>query len=210
MPEFPIIGERSVHWPSFLRELTATETAWNSTPVKYPREDAVHWMPFPLGQFVTLLTEAVMVAPPNLTIDTGAYGTPRFLDVGAGPGTKVRLASALYGLNTYGIDIVPRFVHEAQAHGAAVMLKDAFAFPEHGTPVSTEAWGYADFQIVYVNRPSALQNELENLIMERMATDAVLISVNWHNDPAASGWYTQYQEYGGQPGAPICGVYIKP
>lgn len=201
-----------VHWPSLLRELAATESAWNTQPVRYPREDAVHWMPFPLGQFVTLLTEAVAVAAPPSPNTSGAteqYGQPRFLDVGAGPGTKVRLASALFGLNAYGIDIVPRFVHEAQAHGAAVMLKDAFDFPEHGVAATDVAWGYAEFQIVYVNRPSALQDELEGLIMERMATDAVLIAVNWHNDPGKSGWFTQYQEYGGT-GSPVCGVWIKP
>ena len=200
-----------VHWPSLLRELNATETAWNSQPVKYPREDAVHWMPFAIGQFVTLLTEAMMVAAPAMDrqVTGETYGSPRFIDIGCGPGTKVRLAEALYGLNAYGIDIVPRFVHEAQAHGAAVMLRDAFEFPEHGVPVTTDAWGYADFQIVYVNRPSALQNELEPLIMERMAPDAVLMAVNWHNDPGKAGWFCQHQEYGG-PGSPVAGVWVKP
>jgi SAM-dependent methyltransferase len=112
------------HWPSFLRELQATETAWNATPIRYPREDAVPWLPFPLGQYVTLLTEAVAVAPPGPPVPatTEDYGQPRFLDVGCGPGTKVRLAHELFQLNAYGIDIVSRFISEAQAHGAACML----------------------------------------------------------------------------------------
>ena len=201
-----------VHWPSFLRELKATESAWNDNPVRYPREDAVHWMPFPLGQFVTLLTEAIMVAPPStghpIALEE-TYGAVRFLDVGCGPGTKVRLAEALFDVKGYGIDIVPRFVHEAQAHGVKAMVKDAFELPAEGAPATTTSLGYSDFQIVYVNRPSALQDELEGLIMERMATDAVLIGVNWHNDPGHKGWLLQYQEFGGS-GSPVCGVWIKP
>jgi SAM-dependent methyltransferase len=138
--------------------------------------------------------------------DDEAYGQPRFLDVGCGPGTKVRLAQALFGLNAYGIDIVSRFIAEAQAHGAACLLKDAFEFPAKGEPMTTSAWGYSDFQIVYVNRPSANQDELEHLVMERMASDSVLIAVNWRNDPGKKGWLLAYQEYGD----PVCGVFIKP
>jgi SAM-dependent methyltransferase len=205
-----------VHWPSFLRELQATEQAWNASPVRYPREDAVPWLPFPIGQFVTLLTEAVAVAPPSggapMALEE-PYGTVRFLDVGCGVGTKVRLAEALFGLSGYGIDIVSRFIAEARAHGVKALEKDAFDMPEKGAPMTTVALGYADFQIVYVNRPSSLQDELESLIMDRMAQDAVLIAVNWRHDPVESGWFTQYQEYG-QPvmgmKAPVCGVWIKP
>jgi SAM-dependent methyltransferase len=168
-------------------------------------------MPFQLGQYVTLLTEAVAVSPPGPSftsqpLSSGAYDQPRFLDVGCGPGTKVRLAQALFGLNAYGIDIVPRFISEAQAHGAACLLKDAFEFPARGAPSSTDAWGYADFQIVYVNRPSTLQDELEHLVMDRMASDSVLIGVNWHNNPEKDGWLPVFLEYG----TPVCGVWIKP
>lgn len=197
------------HWPSFLRELQATEQSWNSTPVRYPREDAVPWLPFPLSQFVTLLTEAVMVAPPssgNPIINEDPYGSVRFLDVGCGPGTKVRLAEALFGVRGYGIDIVSRFIHEAQAHGVRAILKDAFDFPAKGEPMTGSALGYSDFQIVYVNRPSALQDDLEKLVMERMASDAVLIAVNWRHDPGKDGWFMQHQEYGD----PVCGVWVKP
>jgi SAM-dependent methyltransferase len=199
------------HWPSFLRELKATESAWNDVPVRYPREDAVHWMPFQLGQFVTLLTEAVAVTPPPppMLTATEEPGQPRFLDVGCGPGTKVRLAQAMFSLNAFGIDIVPRFISEAQAHGAWCMLKDAFEMPERGGRATVDPWGYDDFQIVYVNRPSANQDELEHLVMERMAPDSVLIGVNWRNDPGKDGWLLAYQEYG-SPGTPVCGVWIKP
>ncbi len=204
-----------VHWPSFLRELHATELAWNTQTVRYPREDAVPFLPFPLGQFVTLLTEAVLVAPPGPDRITAVEnpGQIRFLDVGCGPGTKVRLAEALFGVSGYGIDIVPRFISEANAHGVKAINYDAFEFPEKGAPMTTAGLGYGDFQIVYVNRPSTQQDKLERLIMERMAPDTVLIAVNWRTDPGNHGWPVAYQEYGTTVrghAAPVMGVWLKP
>jgi SAM-dependent methyltransferase len=206
----------TIHWPSFLRELDATETAWNSRPVRYPREDAVPWMPIAIPTFISLMAEAMMVAPPCMTTRSAYsdhYGQPRFLDVGCGPGTKIRLAQAMFGVQGFGIDIVPRFIAEAQAHNVRAWVADAFEFPagneearEFSPVPGAMPVGYADFEIVLVNRPSALQDELEHLVMERMASDAVLICVNWRNDPGKSGWTLQYQEFGD----PVMGVWIKP
>jgi SAM-dependent methyltransferase len=195
-----------VRWPGFLRELDAVERAWNSREVHYPREDAVHWMPYAIPQFVSLLTEAVMVAPQRSKY-LFSVGPARFLDVGCGPGTKMRLAAEMFGLDTYGIDIVPRFIHEALAYGCKAALMDAFDFPEHPFPDQGEpAMGYAAFDIVYVNRPSGLQDELESLIMDRMSSDAVLVAVNWRNSPGKAGWVPVSEEYG----EPVCGVWMKP
>lgn len=197
--------ERSeVHWPSFLRELNATELAWKTYEVRYPREDAVPWMPYPMSQFVVLMTDAIMAAPPHHggphtpmmgRLDDEPWGPPWMLDVGCGPGTKIRLAEAMFGVKTYGIDIVPRFIAEAQAHKVRATVADAFDFGQ-----------YENFQIVMVNRPSGLQDELESLIMEKMASDAVLIAINWRNNPAKDGWITVSEEFG----EPVCGVYVKP
>jgi SAM-dependent methyltransferase len=208
------LDSSAVHWPSFLRELDATEKAWMQYEVRYPREDAVHWMPAPMPLFITLLTDAVMAAQPHHAgprggwADEDAMGPPWFLDVGCGPGTKIRLAQKMFGLKGYGIDIVPRFVAEAQAHGVHAMIADAFEFPEGGLSddLRLSRDGYARFQIVYVNRPSALQDELEHLVMDQMASDAVLIAVNWRNDPAKEGWILNSQEFGD----PVCGTFIKP
>jgi SAM-dependent methyltransferase len=176
-------------------------------------------MPFPIPQFITLMADAIMAAPPSqgpgnfaMRMDDEPYGPPKFLDVGCGPGTKVRLAEALFGVRGYGIDIVPRFVAEAQAHGVNARLADAFTFggdPDGGDPAllsSLSLNNYSGYQIVYVNRPSSMQDELEGLVMERMASDAALIAVNWRNDPGKQGWIPQAQEYG----EPVCGVWIKP
>lgn len=199
-----------VHWPSFLRELDATEHAWNSRPVRYPREDAVPWMPIAIPTFITLLTEAMMVAPPcmdGVSAMGDHYGKVRFLDVGCGPGTKVQLAQAMFGVLGFGIDIVPRFIAEAEARGVQARVADAFEFPASGGALSLNGGlGYADFQVVLANRPSSMQDELEHLIMDRMASDSVLICVNWKHSPEKEGWIAQYTEYG----EPVMGVYIKP
>jgi SAM-dependent methyltransferase len=172
-------------------------------------------MPLPIPQFISLLTEAMMVAPPCMSTTAAYsdhYGQPRFLDVGCGPGTKVRLAQAMFGVRGYGIDIVPRFVAEAQAHNIQAWVQDAFEFPAGGTEVGHSPlpgalpMGYSGFEVLLVNRPSSLQDELEHLIMDRMARDAVLIAVNWHTDPGKEGWTLQYQEFG----EPVMGVWIKP
>jgi len=201
------LSDGAVHWPSFLRELDATEKAWAQYEVRYPREDAVHWMPAPMPLFITLLTDAVMAAPPHhggSVFGEDSYGPPWFLDVGCGPGTKIRLAEAMFGVKGFGIDIVPRFVAEAQAHKVHAAVQDAFEFPEGGGGGGTR--GYADFQVVYVNRPSALQDELEHLVMDRMASDTVLIAVNWRHSPGKAGWIPVAEEFG----EPVCGVWIKP
>jgi SAM-dependent methyltransferase len=203
-----------IHWPSFLRELDAAERTWNTRDVSYPRDDAVHWQPYAVPSFVALLTEAMTCAPYRQYSQVGwleaasdwSPDALRMIDVGCGPGTKLRLAQEMFGLNVYGIDLVQRFVDEAMHYGIRAQCVDAFELPEHGSKGTATPWGYADFDIVYVNRPSGLQDELEPLIMERMAPSAVLVAVNWRNNPGKSGWASQYEEFG----EPVCGVWVKP
>ena len=182
------------HWPSFLRELDTSERAWNTRNVRYPRQDAVPFLPFPIPDFIPLLAAAVMVAPCQLP-EFGEFPPTTFLDIGAGTGTKIRLAQALFGLKGGGIEIVPEFVAEARARGIRVEAVDAFDFK-----------GYGSVDIVYMNRPSTLMDELEGLVMEQMAPGAVLILVNGRNDPGKAGWLMVSQEFG----EPVIGVWIKP
>ncbi len=202
--------DKPMHWPTFLRELDAAEQTWKQQPVRYPRLDAVPWMPYPLAQFAALLTEAVMACSRPRDYNHVDPDALMFLDVGCGPGTKCRLAEAMFGLDVYGIDIVPRFIGEAQAHGVRSMVADAFEFGGDGEtvpPGATGGNGYARYDIVLVNRPSGLQDELEGLIMEKMSPGAVLMAVNWRHDPGRENdWHAAYQEYG----EPVCGVFIKP
>lgn len=175
------------HWPSFLRQIHALEQSWNTLKVSYPRDDAVPFLPFPIPQFISMLADAVMA------VQSGD-GPVRFLDVGCGTGTKGQLAAALFGLEPNGIDIVPSFTAEARAAGVAASTVDAFKFPN-----------YDQFHILWVNRPSTLQDELEPLICGKMAGQAVLMAANWRHDPSEFGLEMVAVEYG----RPVCGVWRK-
>ena len=183
------------HWPSFLRQIHALEQSWNAHKVSYPRDDAVHFLPLPIPQFISLLTDAVMAAPVRWDSDGGGALQSTFIDVGCGPGTKARLAQELFGLEVYGIDIVPAFVAEARSMGLTADVMDAFREP-----------AYSEFDIVFVNRPSALQDELEQLICERVGHGCVLMAANWRHDPEEFGLQAVVREYE----RPVCGVWRKP
>lgn len=187
-----------VHWPSFLREIDSAERTWNNRVVRYPREDCVPWLPFPRSQFIALLTDAVEAAPVRWD-QAGAGGLmfkpSRFMDVGCGAGTKIRLAQALFGLQGFGIDIVPALVAEARSHGVYAEVADAFDWQD-----------YKAADIVYMNRPSTQMAELEAVVMDRMASGAVLMLVNGRGDPAKEGWTLVSQEWG----TPVQGCWIKP
>jgi SAM-dependent methyltransferase len=192
-----VVNDTPVYWPSFLRELDSTERAWNNRTLRYPRGDAVPWLPFPRSQFIALLADAVEAAPLRVgkIAGGGSFVAPRFLDVGAGTGTKIRLAHALFGVEGYGIEIVPELVAEARAHGVKVDLADAFGW---------EAYDQAD--IVYLNRPSTLMKQMEATVMDGMASGSVLMMVNGRCDPGTQGWTLVSREWG----EPTHGCWIKP
>jgi len=183
----------AVYWPALLRELASAERAWNDRTVRYPRADAVPWLPFPRSQFIALLADAVEAAP--VRVLAGQFIPATFLDVGAGTGTKIRLAEALFGLTGMGIEIVPEMAAEAAAHHLRVELADAFEWD-----------GYYGADIVYLNRPSTLMEELEARVMDGMASGAVLMMVNGRCDPGTSGWTLVSREWG----EPVHGCWIKP
>lgn len=183
-------------WPLFLRQLDAREHYWNSRRITYARQDAVPFMPYSMPLFAALLYDAVMALPGDASYTADA--TPcaaKFLDVGCGPGTKIALAEALFDLDVHGIDLVPEFIAEARDWGLSAEVRDAFDFKD-----------YAEFDIVLVNRPSGLQDEMESLIMDSMKPGALLIAINWRCDPGTKQWQCISQEWG----EPVRGVWAKP
>lgn len=183
-------------WPLFLRKLDAREHYWNARRITYPRPDAVPFMPYSMQLFAALLMDAVMNLPGRFAYDPfGRTRRARFLDVGCGPGTKMQLAEQLFSLDVRGIDIVPEFIAEARSYCLDAEVADAFDYAD-----------YDQAAIVLVNRPSGLQDDLEKLVMSRMAPGALLIAINWRNEPGRAGWRTISQEYG----EPVRGVWAKP
>lgn len=185
-------------WPVFLADLRSIEKQRRSEHVTFPQDpDYVGWMPYDLARFVMFLTDAVAAATrdPRASGYLGLY----FLDVGAGPGTKVLLARELFDLEAAGIEIVPEHVAAAHVLGAHVLQCDARTYQ-----------GYHSHDIIYLNRP--LQDlAFEQHIMDSMRPGAVLISVNGMTRPPAPGWDGVAEEYddGLPQGSLVHGVWRK-
>ena len=142
---------------------------WQKNPAGRDDPRSLPWRPFPWPDFIALLAEALPEAPGE-----------RFLDVGAGVGTKMLLADSIFGLNTQGIERVPEYVRQARELGLVITEADALTWD-----------GYGDFDIVWLNRPfkdEKLQAELERQVQAGMKSGAVFIGVNLVSAPSAGWW----------------------
>ena len=127
------------------------------------------WMPFSWPDFIALIGEAL----PETTGD-------KFLDVGAGIGTKMLLAREIFGLDVTGIERVPAYIKVARDHDLMVIERDAAGWD-----------GYGDYDLVYFNRPffdQGLQERLEQHIWNTMKPGAVVVGVNLVASPPPT-WY---------------------
>jgi SAM-dependent methyltransferase len=125
------------------------------------RQDPVYtpWMPFQVGEFMSIMAEVVAEA-------NGA----RFLDVGCGPATKGTLAREIFGLDVAGIEVDLAMARVASAH-STVFAKDALDFEDYGS--YDIIWLYMPFRDVH------LEAELERKIMAAMKPGAILAGGGW-------------------------------
>lgn len=129
----------------------------------------VPWIPFPIYDFVALVAEAL----PETTGD-------RFLDIGAGVGSKVLLADTIFNLDARGIERVPEYAAEANRYGIPVRTADAMDYQN-----------YDVFDLLFINRPfadPAEEAKLEMHVLDAMKPGAVLIGVNLAA-PLPAHWY---------------------
>ncbi len=146
-----------IEWPYFLSQITRIEREWLGKG-DHGTYQFLPWMPYSVSRFVMYLTDAVAASP-----------GPMFLDVGCGPGSKILLASALFGLDAFGFDRVPEYVKAALDNGAPAVQADALTYP-----------AYHEVDIVYLNKPchGSLEAQLERKIFEEMKPGAVIIMCN--------------------------------
>jgi SAM-dependent methyltransferase len=178
-------------WAELMRGIDETETRWRRGPARpatwviNPGECA-GWFPYPPADFIAMLAEAMPAAQ-----------GPRFLDVGCGPGTKLRLARAMFSLDVAGLEIAPEMAAAAREAGLKVAENDA------------RSWmGYGAADIIFMNRPVVPLGNLERHIMRLMKPGAILMSVNGTTSPGQSmGWPVVSEEYGA--GA-VNGIWAKP
>jgi hypothetical protein len=133
------------------------------------------WMPFNLFDFAALLFESIPLIPqetPSIL--------PWFLDIGAGPGSKMMIARDVFGMETHGIEALGAVAKLSSRHGLDVEIADA------------RVWsGYSRASAVWLNRPIRNRTEqrlLEERVYREKAPGAVLICANTETRPPDS-WF---------------------
>lgn len=159
---------RFTYLQHIIRTATQLERDWLG---KAPPEDRqfTPWMPFPIPAYISLLAEALPEVPGD-----------RFLEIGAGPGSKMLIARELFGLEVHGIELNPEYARQAVSLGLRVMTGDAADFGD-----------YRAYDVIWFHRPFRdpdSQAALEKRVWDDMAPGAVVICANLEGTPP--GWVT--------------------
>jgi SAM-dependent methyltransferase len=142
-----------------------------------PLSPTLPWMPFQPAEFLSILFECV----PELA-------GREFLDVGCGPGTKMRLARDFFGLEPVGIEINPAMAAEARAWGS-VTTADALELGDGAFGAWDLIWLYRPF------RDPQLETQLEARIMDEMKPGAILAGAHWEICPADHRWIPVFDDW---------------
>lgn len=136
-----------------------------NTPAEAISGDSYAFVPFPCGAFVDMAFEAFLVL--------GQDKSKKFLDIGAGMGTKVILASVLF--DAYGIELDPANVEKAKAIGLnRIGVADALAFDR-----------YNEFDVLYYYRPisdAVLYRQFEEKVHADMKAGALVAPMHSEYD----------------------------
>lgn len=160
--------QRFLTTAAVIRDVMADEAKWFAQGD--PRSPTTPWMPFQPADFLAILFDCVP-----------AMRGRKFIDVGCGPGTKMRLASQLYGLEPEGIEIHDAMAAEAGKHGRVY----------HGDAGDTPPEFYAGYDLIWLYRPfrdRTLEQRLEAWIMDEMKPGAILAGGGWEICPADHRW----------------------
>lgn len=158
-----------------IRDVYATEHRWFLQGD--PASVYLPWMPFQPGEFMSIMFECA----PEMK---GRY----FLDVGCGPGTKMRLARHFFGLDTDGIEIDRGMAEAAVAHGVV--------FPSDALEAAPGFYGAYD--LVWMYRPFRdvkLERALEDRVAAEMKPGAILAGGAWETCPADRGWVPVFDDW---------------
>ena len=158
-----------------IRDVCATEHQWFLQGG--PASVYLPWMPFQPGEFMSIMFECV----PELK-------GREFLDVGCGPGTKMKLAAHFFGLAPCGIEIDEDMAAAAAVIGG-VRTGDALTVPD-GI--------YENFDLIWMYRPFRdvqLERALEDRVTAEMKPGAILAGGAWETCPADRGWVPVFDDW---------------
>lgn len=150
-------------------EIADWEDEWAAKPGPPGR---IGFIPYPLDGFRTLLKAALATRP----------ATPSFLDLGAGIGSKLVVASQMGCKPVNGVEVVASYVAEARRRQLPVAFMDVTC-----APVAFHA-------IVYLNHPladPAAERALEERVHAELSPHALLIQVRGLTPiPHGAHWQT--------------------
>jgi trans-aconitate methyltransferase len=153
------------------------------------------FMPYQPADFLAMMSDVVANARGH-----------QFLDVGCGPGTKMRLAHEIFGMGVFGIERDTEMAFKARGlYGDCVVIGDALT--QHASFYSTPdvIWLYRPF------KDATKEDELERLIMHRMKPGAILAGGAWQMAKAPKGWITVVDDCESMLGVTsIRGAWQKP
>lgn len=142
-----------------------------------PDERFLPWMPYQIPGFLALLAEAIPAAPGS-----------RFLDVGAGIGTKMLLAREIFGLDVTGTEISPELAAQAAGLGLDIVCGDALDYA-----------GYGAHDLIWLYRPCRdpdTEAALEKVIWDAMAPGAVILGDALESPPPADRFWLVLEDMG--------------
>lgn len=153
------------------------------------------FMPYQPADFIGILWECMPeitdsrphVHEPVEGMSRVGYRMPLFLDVGCGPGTKMKIARDMFGFDVRGIEI-----DAGMAFEAAQALADGHAEIEHGDAMGFTG-EYENADLIWLYRPfrdPSSEYKLERHITSLMKPGAVLAGGSWEIDVATLGWHT--------------------
>jgi hypothetical protein len=171
IPDTPGRPTRAGRVQRLVRQVT--ETDYEHLKLGSRRDpDTTPWMPYQPADFLAIMWDVM-----------GEADGPVFLDVGCGPGTKMRIAADLLGFIPHGIEIDAHMAALAGTHGH-VCHGDALHMP-------TIERLYAKADVIWLYRPfrsALLESLLEKLIIGHMKPGAILAGASWETDVPALGW----------------------
>jgi hypothetical protein len=131
------------------------------------------WMPFQPFAFIALAAEALP------EVDFPAVMRARFLEIGAGPGTKMLLMREIFGFSVRGFERTDEYAAAARSMGLDVQTCDALDWKDYSAEL---VW----FNRVF--RDPAPQRELEQRVWDETDPGAVVMCANLESRPPRS-WF---------------------
>ena len=175
-----IIG-RGTHAGQIQRTIRSAQDFDSTYNLVGGNDERLPFMPFQLADFTAILLECV-----------AETNGPNFLDVGAGPGSKMMIAEELFGLTPFGVEIDEDLVlcspYRDNIVCACALTSDI---------------DYGSYDIIWLYRPfrdPSMEAQLEGKIREQMKPGAILAGGAWELDPPLH-WETIVDDWDCRRGA---------